>query len=671
VSFIYLFCECHGNFNSRFKKQNIHNFIVLKEKLVSIATKITESSFTKERDMKPKNFFNCLVILLFTVFLLIIGTAETLNAACTTDDGWKLETVDSEGYVGEYTSIAIDSSGNAHISYFDESNDKLKYATNAGGSWSTTTVDSAGNAYIGISTSIALDSSGNAHISYNETLDLRYATNAGGSWSTTTVDSAGNVGMLYASIALDSSGNAHISYDENLNLRYATNAGGSWSTTTVDSEGYVGEYTSIAIDSSGNAHISYTEYYYNDGPDYDLKYATNAGGSWSTTTVDSEGYVGVYTSIALDSSGNAHISYFDGSNYDLKYATNAGGSWSTTTVDSTGDVGMYTSIALDSSGNVHISYTEYNYYDGSNDDLKYATNEGGNWNITTVDSTGNTNKYTYIALDSSGNAHISYYDGSNYDLKYATDTPDGDCDGYISNIDCDDNDNTVYPGAAEVCDNLDNNCDGTVDSFTRQTSCGTGACAAAGIETCTAGVWGGNTCTPGTPAADDATCDGVDDDCDGTNDDDYASVTISCGIGACAATGSTSCVSGAVQEFCTPGTPSAEICDGLDNDCDYTIDDGVLNTYYEDLDGDTYGNLSYIQVCDAVPPAGYASDDTDCDDTDASVNPGQSEIPNNGKDDNCNADFFVYTGDPGEGKFYAVNTEPFTETLAAYWGDEC
>ena len=91
-----------------------------------------------------------------------------------------------------------------------------------------------------------------------------------------------------------------------------------------------------------------------------------------------------------------------------------------------------------------------------------------------------------------------------------------------------------------------------------------------GTQTCTAeGVWG--ECI-GAIYPTNEICDGLDNDCDGLIDENLGQTT--CGVGACEVT-IDNCVNGEPQT-CIPGTPTEEICDGIDNDCDGLIDeDGV------------------------------------------------------------------------------------------------
>jgi hypothetical protein len=135
----------------------------------------------------------------------------------------------------------------------------------------------------------------------------------------------------------------------------------------------------------------------------------------------------------------------------------------------------------------------------------------------------------------------------------------------------------IPSGADEItCDGVDDDCDGTADEdYIPDVSCFLpGACSADNVaSTCVAGTE--TSCSTGTPAADDATCDGVDEDCDGVDDEDYVATPTSCGVGACEASGTTTCVDGVVRDTCSAGTPSSEVCDGsVDENCNGTVDEG-------------------------------------------------------------------------------------------------
>lgn len=79
---------------------------------------------------------------------------------------------------------------------------------------------------------------------------------------------------------------------------------------------------------------------------------------------------------------------------------------------------------------------------------------------------------------------------------------------------------------------------------------------------------------------------------------------------------------------------ATEVCNGVDDDCDGEVDEGVKTTFYQDSDNDGYGNPQVTtQQCFA--PDGYVADNTDCDDTDATIYPGATEVCGDGIDQDC------------------------------------
>ncbi|MFT3769537.1 MAG: MopE-related protein [Minicystis sp.] len=183
---------------------------------------------------------------------------------------------------------------------------------------------------------------------------------------------------------------------------------------------------------------------------------------------------------------------------------------------------------------------------------------------------------------------------------------------------------------AETCDGVDNNCNGQVDDGLGTISCGVGQCGRT-VAACVNGHAG--TCTPGAPQAE--TCDGLDNDCDGVVDNGNPGGNQACStgkLGICAA-GTTACVSGALVCNQTKQA-TAETCNGLDDNCNGSVDEGVLSTFYRDADGDGYGNAGIsTQACSA--PGGYVGNASDCNDSNAGIRPGAAEICD-GVDNNCN-----------------------------------
>src|SRR6185295_5907948 len=157
--------------------------------------------------------------------------------------------------------------------------------------------------------------------------------------------------------------------------------------------------------------------------------------------------------------------------------------------------------------------------------------------------------------------------------------------------DCNDANASVHPNATETCNGIDDNCNGTVDE---------------GVKTT------------------------IYADADAETYGNVNSTTMACSAPTGYVSNSTDCndANAAIHPNAT------ETCNGIDDNCNGQVDEGVKTTFNADADGDTYGNVnSTTLACSA--PTGYVSNSTDCNDANAAIHPNATETCN-GIDDNCN-----------------------------------
>ncbi|MCK6502237.1 FG-GAP-like repeat-containing protein [Myxococcota bacterium] len=243
---------------------------------------------------------------------------------------------------------------------------------------------------------------------------------------------------------------------------------------------------------------------------------------------------------------------------------------------------------------------------------------------------------------------------------------DLDGDGY-GTTDCDDGNDAVFPGAVEICNGIDDDCDGDTDVDTVPMprwypdidEDGYGDDDGV-VEACEPPGDGyieiGGDCADGNAAIHpdaEEVCNGTDDDCDDVVDGaeaeeavpwyldadedtwgDPATLTVSCPPlpdGAVVDGGDCDDNDDAVN----PG--ATEKCNEIDDDCDDEVDEADADDasiWYADVDGDGYGDAAVeIVACDL--PDGAAENGDDCDDDDDGVNPGVEEICDDGVDQDC------------------------------------
>jgi len=280
--------------------------------------------------------------------------------------------------------------------------------------------------------------------------------------------------------------------------------------------------------------------------------------------------------------------------------TDGWSSYSATQVGPGGAVKSGASIAgYDSSGNPSITYWEY----GSG----RVVHLSGNFLISEA-----AYGHSHMWDGSSPDAWQSFLNAAEWVAQsceeIVVEEIDADGDGYSSDLDCDDGDPSVYPGAREVCDGVDNDCDELVDND------------AVDASTWYADLDGDGY---GDPSASTLSCERPDDtvatagDCDDTEP--------------------------------LAWTGAREVCDGVDNDCDGFADNDAVDasTWYVDADEDGFTGLDSMESCEA--PSGYRerSDEDDCDDGDDDIYPGATEVEDDGIDQDCDGEDAASGGGDG------------------------
>jgi len=217
-----------------------------------------------------------------------------------------------------------------------------------------------------------------------------------------------------------------------------------------------------------------------------------------------------------------------------------------------------------------------------------------------VDDSGESDTDTDADTDTDTDADADADTDTDADTDIGTDL---DGDGSPDGEDCDDNDAAIHPGADEICDGIDNDCNELVDEVDP--------------DLIGDGPWY--------------------QDLDGDGYGDLATAVDGCSAPTDWVIQGGDCND--LSAFIHPDAP--EVCDGIDNDCDGQTDDddpgldgSTGSEFFADLDGDGFGDpASSTWACEQ--PDDHAVSDTDCDDGDSGVNPAATEVCNNWVDDDC------------------------------------
>ena len=353
------------------------------------------------------------------ILISLLALVTIVAAACTSDS-------DGDGQAPEPLTPTSDNGSP------DANGDGSALTASVSDGWSATTIGA------GIKPALALDASGSPAIVFLfEDVGEGFVTFAAAAdgW---TLDRLVE-GYFYGPIdlAFDPQNRPNIVYHDHQasqfrqelgDLTYALSDSSGWQIAAVEDDGHDGWDSTIAIAADGvvrAAGVDPSQFGGTDG----VEYYELQDGTWSVTAIGSGPIPYEFNvSLAVSPDGLPALSYYDDGTGDLVFASFDGAEWNLETVQSEGDVGKFSSLRFDAEGRPHISFFEE--LGGSSGRVLYAVRDGGAWTVEEVGTLADVRlgmtgarRNSSLALDAQGVPHVVFSDQSV--IRYATRTDAG------------------------------------------------------------------------------------------------------------------------------------------------------------------------------------------------------------------------------------------------------